>query len=366
MTSLLPSQQIRFCTTCDGVRVAYALSGSGPPLVKTAHWMSHLEYDWDSPVWQPWLTFLSRHHTLVRFDPRGCGLSERDVEEVSLASWLTDLDAVIDDTSLERFSLLGMSQGGPVALSYAAHHPERVDRLLLYGSYARGRSRRSLPKVEKEATRAFKSLIRTGWGQENPAFRQLFTSLFLPGGDDTQVQWFNNLQRVSATPEMAARIVDACDDIEVTETARNVRTPTLVLHAAGDARISVAEGRLLASLIPHARFVELSSDNHVLLEAEPAWRTFVREVSHFLEIPAPALSPEYRADAVSLTTREREVLALLADGLTNKQIARQLGLSPKTVRNYVSLVLSKLGAKTRTEAAALALRRRSLDNRERR
>lgn len=351
-------QRIRFCATSDGVRIAYAVSGSGPPLVKTGHWMSHIGADWDSPVWRPWLTFLSRHRTLVRFDPRGCGLSDRDASDVSLDAWTRDLEAVVADAGLERFDLLGMSQGGPVAILHAARHPERVGRLILYGAYARGRGRRGLPKDEQAASEALRQLIRSGWGQPNPAFRQLFTSLFLPGGDDAQVQWFNELQRISATPETAARIVEACDDIDVTDAAGAVTAPTLVLHARGDARVPPAEGRLLASLIPGARFAELDSDNHVLLEGESAWPAFTAEIAGFLGVsePAHAPAPPREVAPASLTAREREVLALLAEGLTNKQIARRLELTPKTVRNYVSLVLSKLGAATRTEAAAIALR----------
>jgi len=355
-TSPADSQRIDFCTTDDGVRIAFAVCGSGPPLVKTAHWMSHLQYDWDSPVWRPWLAFLSRHRTLVRFDPRGCGLSERDVDEVSQAAWASDLDAVVDAVGLKRYELLGMSQGGPVAIAHAARYPGRIERLVLYGSYARGRENRGLPPPEKTATRAMRELIRSGWGRPNPAFRQLFTSLFLPGGSDEQVQWFNELQRTSATPDMAARIVEACDDLDVTAAARAVRVPTLVLHASGDARIPETEGRLLASLIPGARFVELASDNHVLLESEPAWATFTAEVSAFQGVARPRPPrPAPTSDAIaSLTRREHDVLELLQHGLTNKAIARRLGLRPKTVRNYVSLVLSKLGAATRTEAVAIA------------
>jgi len=357
MTSPAASQRIDFCTTADGVRIAYAVSGNGPPLVKTAHWMSHLEYDWDSPVWRPWLELLSRHRTLVRFDPRGCGLSDRDVDAVSLDGWAADLDAVVAAVGLERYELLGMSQGGPVAVTHAARHGERIERLLLYGSYARGREQRGLPRSEKTATRAMRELIRSGWGRPNPAFRQLFTSLFLPGGSDEQVQWFNELQRTSTTPDMAARIVEACDDLDVSADARAVRVPTLVLHARGDARVPDSEGRLLASLIPGARFVELPSDNHVLLESEPAWAAFADEVSAFLELPRPRRLGRIRVDGelAALTARERDVLELLAEGLTNKAIARRLGLRPKTVRNYVSLVLAKLGAATRTEAVAIAL-----------
>lgn len=351
-------QQIGFCTTEDGVRIAYATSGTGPPLVKTGHWMSHVEFDGDSPVWRPWLEFLSRQRTLVRFDPRGCGLSDHDVDDVSRTAWRRDLDAVVSALALERFDLLGMSQGGPVAVDYAASKPDHVDHLVLYGSYARGRAHRGLSAQENATTAALLHMIRTGWGQPNPAFRQLFTALFLPGGDEEQVRWFNELQRVSTEPEMAARIAAAGHELDVTDLARAVAVPTLVAHAARDARVPLAEGRLLASLIPGAQFVELESDNHVLLRDEPAWSSFTDSVAAFLGIATADRSepPVGMPDLASLTARERDVLAALADGLTNKQIAKRLDLTPKTARNYVSHVLSKLGASTRTEAAAIALR----------
>ena len=358
MPSLAETQDIRFCTTPDGVRLAYAVSGTGPPLVKTAHWMSHIEYDWDSPVWRSWLAFLSAGRTLIRFDPRGCGLSERDVGEVSLAGWRTDLETVVSHAGLERYELLGMSQGGPVAIDHAVRHADRVEKLVFYGSYARGRDRRGLPETEKRVSEAMRQLILSGWGRENAAFRQIFTSLLLPGGAPEQIDWYNDLQRLSATPEMAVRMVEAMDVIDVTHLAGEIRTPTLVVHARGDARIPASEGRLLASLIPGARFVALDSANHVLLEDEPAWSTFTSVVADFLDLPAPTAAGGAPSDAAleDLTERERDVLALLAEGMTNKAIARELGLSPKTVRNYVSTVLSKLDVDTRTEAAAVALR----------
>jgi pimeloyl-ACP methyl ester carboxylesterase/DNA-binding CsgD family transcriptional regulator len=345
-------QRIRFCTTDDGVRIAYAVCGHGPALVKTAHWLSHVEYDWDSPVWRPWLRFLSRHRTFVRYDPRGCGLSDRDVDDVSQDGWMRDLEAVVRDAGLTRYELLGMSQGGPVAIQHARRAPHAVTRLVLYGAYARGRLHRGLPPAEKVAGDALPHLIRTGWGRANPAFRQLFTSLFLPGGSAEQVAWFNELQRRSATPETAARIVAACDDLDVTEAASELRLPTLVLHARGDARVPVDEGRLLAALIPDAAFVELDSENHVLLEEEAAWATFRQRLAAFLELPPEADTRSAARPRAELTARERDVLALVAEGLENKAIARRLGLAPKTVRNYVSNVLSKVGAATRTEAAA--------------
>ena len=355
-----PSQVLRFCTTRDGVRLAYAIGGSGPALVKTANWMGHLEFDARSPVWAPWLAALSQHSLLLRYDARGCGLSDRDVDTFSLEAWLSDLETVVDAANVEEpFDLFGMSQGGPVAVAYAARHPGRVRRLVLYGSYARGPLRRGLDRAQQEEARALLDVIRLGWGKDNPAFRQLFTSLFLPGGSAEQMAWFNELERVSTSPETAAALVEATYTLDVTALAPSIRAPTLVLHARNDARVPFEEGRLLAALIPEARFVGLDSANHVLLAQERAWGAFLEEVGGFLGRPlvAPAAGPPTAVAALAkaeLTDRERDVVALLRRGWTNKRIARELDLSPKTVRNYVSTVLSKLGAATRSEVAALA------------
>jgi len=355
-----PNQVMHFCTTPDGVRLAYAVSGQGPALVKTATWMSHLEFDSRSPVWTPWLTALSRHNRLIRYDARGCGLSDRDVGAFSLEAWVSDLETVVDAAGLdERFDLLGMSQGGPVAVAFAARHPERVRRLVLYGTYARGVLKRGLDRARQEEARALVDVIRLGWGKDNPAFRQLFTSLFLPGGTSEQMAWYNELQRVSTSPATAAAVVEATYVLDVTEVAAQVRAPTLVVHARGDARAPIEEGRLLTALIPNAHFVALDSANHVLLEQEPAWGAFLEALGPFLGLPlTPTASPTHRSDAAraaaDLTERERDVVGLLRRGWTNKRIARELDLSPKTVRNYVSTVLSKLGAATRSEVAALA------------
>ena len=282
----LTEQQIRFCTSSDGVRIAFATVGEGPPLVKAANWLSHLEFDWNSPVWSHWLRELSRDHTLIRYDERGCGLSDRDAEDYSLDAWVRDLEAVVDGLGLDRFPLLGLSQGGPIAIAYAVRHPERVSRLILYGSYSRGRSYRNLSAREHAERELMLQMIAVGWGQDHAAFRQVFTSLFIPEGTPEQTHWFNELQRVSATPESAARIARTFDELDVRQVATGVGVPTLVLHATGDLRIPFTEGRLLASLIPGARFVPLESRNHILLESEPAWLRFIREVRSFLGVPA--------------------------------------------------------------------------------
>jgi pimeloyl-ACP methyl ester carboxylesterase/tRNA A-37 threonylcarbamoyl transferase component Bud32 len=278
-------QQISFCTSSDGVGIAYATTGSGPPLVKAANWLSHLEVDGKSPVWRHWIRELSRHHTLVRYDERGCGLSDWNVDEFSLDAWVRDLEAVVDALELERFPLLGLSQGGPIAIAYATRHPERVSHLILHGSYARGVSHRGLSEQDRDEREVMLSLIRVGWGKDHPAFRQVFTSLFIPDGTTEQIQWFNELQRVSAKPENAARMCAAFHALDVRALAPQLRIPTLVLHGTGDMRIPFAEGRLLASLIPDARFVPIESRNHIILESEPGWPRFLAEVRSFLGIP---------------------------------------------------------------------------------
>lgn len=275
-------QQIRYCRTADGVRLAYAMVGHGPPLVKAANWLSHLEYDWHSPVWRHWLEGLTRRHTLVRYDERGCGLSDWEINDFSFEAWVRDLETVVEAAGLERFPLLGLSQGVAIAIAYAARHPDKVSHLILYGGYARGRLKRNLTAQQLEEAQAFIQLIKIGWGQENPAFRQVFTTLFMPDANLEQQRWFNELQRMSASPENAMRIVAGFNTIDVRSLAAQIRTPTLILHARDDARIPFDEGELLAGLIAGARFVPLASKNHILLEHEPAWPQFLAEVDQFL------------------------------------------------------------------------------------
>jgi pimeloyl-ACP methyl ester carboxylesterase/DNA-binding winged helix-turn-helix (wHTH) protein len=278
-------QQIMFCRSYDGVRIAYAKSGDfgSPPVVKLANWLTHLEYDWNSPVWRHWLAEMGRGHTLIRYDARGCGLSDHDAPDISFESWVRDLEAVVDAERLERFSLLGISQGCAVAIAYAVRHPERVDKLVLYGGYAVGRSLRNLsPQAEMERA-LLQNLIRVGWGRDNPAFRQVFGTLFLPEGTPEQQQWFNDLAKTMPM-ENALRIRQTTDGIDVRTEAAEVRSPALVLHARGDAMIPFEFGRQLAALIPGARFAPLDSRNHVLLETEPAWSRFVDEVRAFLSL----------------------------------------------------------------------------------
>jgi pimeloyl-ACP methyl ester carboxylesterase/DNA-binding CsgD family transcriptional regulator len=328
-----------------------AALGHGPPLLRTAHWLSHAEHDARSPVWTHWLDELSRDHTFIRYDQRGCGLSDWSPPSVSFEACVDDLEAVVESQGLKEFPLFGMSQGGAVAVAYAARHPERVSRLVLFGAYARGALRRDVTEQQREEAETLVKLIRLGWGRDNPAFRQVFTSQFIPDGTRDQHQWFNDLERTTTSPENAATIVEMLYQIDVTAEAQRVRVPTLVLHARNDARIPFEEGRQLAMLIPSARFVPLESRNHILLANEPAWPQFLHEFRAFVG-DAGSTSGSLRQSG--LTTSEHEVLALIARGLDNGTIADTLAKSEKTVRNQVSSIFAKLGVRTRAQAIVLA------------
>ena len=341
-------QRIRFCTSRDGVRIAYSTSGEGPPLVKAAHWLTHMEKDWESPVWRHWVTELSRGHTLVRYDERGCGLSDREAADQSFEAWVADLEAVVDASGFERFVLYGQSQGGPTAIAYAARHPERVSRLVLYGTFAQVWARTPARAEEAEMTIR---LAERGWERDNPAFREMFSALYMPDGSLEQRRSFGEMMRLSTSASVAGRLLREFLKIDVTELARQVRCPTLVLHPRADAAVPFEEARLVAGLIPGARFVPLESRNHILMEDEPAWGRFVAELRAFLaEAEAGAPPPHF----AQLSAREREVLELIAAGLDNRQIARKLSLSEKTVRNHITSIFSKLGVPSRAQAIVRA------------
>jgi pimeloyl-ACP methyl ester carboxylesterase/DNA-binding CsgD family transcriptional regulator len=346
-------QNLRFCKSADGTRIAVASVGAGPPLVRAAHWLSHVEYDAQSPVWRPWLTELSRDHCYIRYDQRGCGLSDRDVADLSLEAWVSDLESVVDSLGLRRFPLFGMSQGGAVAIAYAVRHPERVSHLVFSGAYARGSLRRGGSEVARLEAETLVNLIRVGWGRNHPSFRQVFPYRFIPRGTPEQLRWWGDLEQVTASADVAARTLQAFQRVDVSDMAARLSVPTLVLHARGDVAVPFDEGRRLAGLIPGARFVPLESDNHVLLETEPAWPMFLAEVRAFLR----PLSEDRVGDIAeqgALTAAEREVLRLVADGLDNRAIADRLHKSEKTVRNQVSTIFDKLGVRTRAEAIVKA------------
>jgi DNA-binding winged helix-turn-helix (wHTH) protein/pimeloyl-ACP methyl ester carboxylesterase len=277
-------QEIRFCTSGDGTRIAYSTAGTGPPLAKTANWLSHIEYEWDSPVWKHWMREISRRHSLVRWDERGCGLSDWGVDELSLDAWVRDQETVVDAVGLERFALLGISQGSSVAIAYAARHPERVSHLVLCGAYTCGWRHRADPR-EIEARTALLNLTRLGWGQNNAAFRQLFTTRFIPDAGVAEMEWFNDLQRVSTSPENAARLMDAFSRLDVRPLLADINVPTIIFHSQHDGVVPFDQGRLLAAGIRGSRFVPLPSRNHLLLEREPAWPIFLSELGAFLGWP---------------------------------------------------------------------------------
>ena len=343
------TQEIRFAPLPGGDAVAYAVSGRGHPLVRAGHWMTHLEWDWQMPVWGPWIHALSEQFRLIRYDNRGSGLSAAASPPVTLESLVADLSAVVDATGRERVALLGVSQGGAAAIAYAATHPDRVSHLVLCDAFARGtlvRQPGQRPMID-----ALARLVEDGWGQDNAAFRQLFTTQFFPHATREQADAFNDMQRLSCTPAQAARIVAGFAQIDASPHLKDLRCPTLVMHCRGDARIPFEEGRFIAAGIAGARLEILDSANHVPLPGEPAYTTMMDLISRFL----PSSSPGRATTAFAgLSAREREVVELLSRGLDNAQIAARLGLAEKTVRNLVSAVFLKLEVENRAQAIVRA------------
>jgi pimeloyl-ACP methyl ester carboxylesterase/DNA-binding winged helix-turn-helix (wHTH) protein len=274
-------QEVRFCTAKDGVRIAYAVTGKGKPLVKAANWMSHLDFELQSPIWRHWIAGLSATRELIRYDERGNGMSDRVVDDLSFEAMVTDLETVVDALELERFPLFGISQGCAVSIEYATRHPERVSCLILYGGFTRGWQANKDP-LEVGRREAMTTLMRTGWGQDNPAFRQIFTSRFMPEASAEQMNEFNELQRMTVSPENAANFHEVFGAIDVTNRLAEITQPTLVLHAREDNETDFENGRALAAGIPTARFVSLESRNHILFEDEPAFSKLLQEVERFL------------------------------------------------------------------------------------
>jgi len=275
-------QQIKFCTTSDGVRIAYCSAGKGHPLVKTANWISHMEFYWVSPVTRHWGRELSKHNLFVMYDGRGTGLSDWKAQDLSFEAWIHDLEAVVDSAGLDRFAILGMSGGGAISIAYTVRHPERVSHLILYGAYARGWAKIGLPQHKLEGMHALTKLTEIGWGRDNPAYRQIFTTLFVPEATTEYMRSFDDMQRMSTSPEIAAKFWVEIGNIDVLDLLPKVRAPTLVLHARNDKMVSFEAGRQIASLIPGARFVPLESKNHILLDNEPAWLQFLAEIHRFI------------------------------------------------------------------------------------
>jgi class 3 adenylate cyclase/pimeloyl-ACP methyl ester carboxylesterase len=277
-------QEIRYCKAPDGVRLAYATAGSGPPMLRSAHWLGHLKYDWELPILQHFLLRLAKDHALVRYDARGNGLSDWDVHEISLDAWVSDMETVADAAGLDRFPLLGFSQGCLVSVAYAVRHPERVSHLILYGGFAVGANKRpNVTAADRERFAAMKTLVKQGWGADNPAFRQIFTSLMMPAATKDQADAFNELQRLSASPECAVRYLETVADLDVRELLSQVKAPTLVMHVRDEPMVPSELGRKLAAGIPGARFVALPGRNHVLLEQDPGLPRFIEELKEFLK-----------------------------------------------------------------------------------
>jgi pimeloyl-ACP methyl ester carboxylesterase/DNA-binding CsgD family transcriptional regulator len=349
----MSSQRVRFLRASDGVRLAWAEAGTGPTIVKAANWMTHLEYEWESPIWHHWMRFFSGHFRFIRYDERGCGMTDWNTSDLSFDRQLADLEAVIDAADCRSpFTLLGISQGGAQCIRYAVRHPERVSHLILYGAYAQGWGRRKDPGHAREYD-SIAELMRAGWGRNNPVFRQIFTSRFVPDASDEQIAWFNDLCLKTASGSTAADVFQSRSQIDVLDLLPQVAAPTLILHAREDAAVPLSQGHVLASGIPGAQFVELDSRNHILLAHEPAWARFCDAILEFMGMavaPAAGEDPAFAA----LSAREREILALISEGLGNAEIAERLSISDKTVRNHVSNVFDKLGVWTRAQAIVFA------------
>lgn len=347
-------QDIRFARSLDGVGIAYAVHGSGPPLLVDACWLSHLQFDWQSPVWRHFLVELGEVATVIRYDERGHGLSDRGVTDHSLDARLADLEAVVDDMGLERFALLAMAQGGPVAIEYAARHPDRLTRLAFYCSYPGAEDLTTPEAVELYA--AFEAMIKVGWARPTSEFRRVFSSMMIPGGTEEQMRWLDDLQKMSVDAETAVLARRQRQLIDVSDRMADLDLPTLVLHSRGDQMIRFEEGRALATGIRGARLVALESDNHILLADEPAWQVFLREITAFLAPdrvpePAPRISTD-TSTVSSLSPRELDILTLAARGLDNDAIAAELVLSVRTVERHLQNSYAKLGLQGRTARAA--------------
>lgn len=343
-------QRIHVARTSDDIRLAWARVGSGPKLVKAANWLSHLQYDWQSPIWRHWMEFFAGHFTFIRYDERGCGMSDWDVDDVSADNWLVDLECVIDAAAIdEPMILLGVSQGSVTVIEYAVRHPERVSGIILYGGYAQGWENRG-----DEAERHYHAVLemmRLGWDKDNPVFRQAFTQRFVPEATHEQIDWFNELCFKTVAPDMAVHLLEARARIDISELLAQVQVPTLVIHARRDEVVPFSEGRRLASEIPGADFVELDSCNHILLSHEPAWQEFQQAV---LEFTGTGTTDDAAANSATLTCREQEVLKLLSIGLSNSDIAERLYISEKTVRNHLSSIYRKMDVHTRAQAIVKA------------
>lgn len=340
-------QAVRYIRTQDGIALAWARSGRGPPLLKAANWLTHLEYDAESPIWSHWIRFFETNFDFVRYDERGCGMSDRSPGELGVDSWLADLEAVAAASGIAPpFILLGVSHGTAAALAFAEKHPEQVSHLILYGGYARGVFRRG-DAAAAELYRAVIEVLRLGLNASNPAFKVVFTSRFIPDAGPEELAWFNELCRRTISPDAGAKLLLARGEIDVTGLLERITVPTLVVHTRNDAITPLSEGERLARSIPGATFAVIEGSNHILQAKEPGWHAFEDLVLNFTGIA--------RDIGISgLTPREIDILRLICKAQSNKQIARDLGLSEKTVRNHASKLFAKLGVSSRQEAIVAA------------
>jgi pimeloyl-ACP methyl ester carboxylesterase/DNA-binding CsgD family transcriptional regulator len=348
-------QDIRFAHSADGVGIAYAVHGSGPPLLIDACWLSHLQFDWQSPVWRHYLVELGQIATVIRYDERGHGLSDRGVTDHSLEARVADLEAVADDAGLDRFALLAMAQGGPVAIEYAARHPERLTRLAFYGSYAGAHVDASPEELELDA--AFEALIKVGWARPTSEFRRVFSSMMIPGGTEEQMRWIDDLQQMAADAETAVLARAQRQRADSSGRLPELNFPTLVMHSRGDQMNEFRQSRQLAAHIRGARLVALESNNHIVLADEPAWPVFMREMTAFIA-PDREVPPDAVGDDVAsvLSPRELDILRLAAAGLDNDAIAAELVLSVRTVERHLQNAYAKLGLQGRTARTAAVAR----------
>ena len=347
-------QRIAFARSRDKTTIAYALSGEGPPLVRAGTWLTHVHHDWDSPFLGHWLRFMSERHTLVRYDPRGCGLSQTDVGSFTFEDWVADLEAVVDRLELQSFPLFGMSQGAAVAAEYAIRHPERVTHLTLYAPLVTGwRGRTSSASQQWQL---MEQLVLAGWGEENMAFPSMFAHLFLPRSPPQAREWYAELQRKMATKEVASRFMSVLAELSMFKRLKQVRVPTLVIQIAHDQVVDPRSAPGIAGEILGSQFVSIDSSNHILLEDEPGWQEFKNVFTrHVPGAAAPARRDTAARERIGqLSNREQKILGEIAKGLNNREIAEGLFISEKTVRNHITSIFDKLDVSSRAQAIVMA------------
>ena len=347
-------QRIAFARSKDKTTIAYALSGEGPPLVRAGTWLTHVHHDWESPIIGHWMRFMSERHTLVRYDPRGCGLSQTDVGSFTFDDWVADLEAVVDRLELQSFPLFGMSQGAAVAAEYAIRHPERVTHLTLYAPLVTGwRGRTSSASQQWQL---MEQLVLAGWGEENMAFPSMFAHLFLPRSPPQAREWYAELQRKMATKEVASRFMSVLAELSMFKRLKQVRVPTLVIQIAHDQVVDPRSAPGIAGEILGSQFVSIDSSNHILLEDEPGWQEFKNVFTrHVPGAAAPARRDTAARERIGqLSNREQKILGEIAKGLNNREIAEGLFISEKTVRNHITSIFDKLDVSSRAQAIVMA------------